>query len=164
MRSLKSFFMAEKEIIIAAPVKGELVGIDKVNDVTFSQETLGKGVAIEPAEGKIYAPADGTVSSVISTGHAVAITSKDGVELLVHVGLETVELKGKYFKTHVKEGQAVKEGDLLIEVDLEKTREEGYDMIVPVVIMNTEAFSEITSEVNRKINHGDEIVKIKRRK
>ena len=132
--------------------------------MTFSQETLGKGVAIEPADGKIYAPADGIVNSIISTGHAVAITSKDGVEILVHVGLDTIELKGKYFTTHVQKGQMVKAGDLLIEVDLKKTKEEGHDMIVPIVIMNTEAYSEIEAEVDRKVDYGDEIITIRKRK
>jgi PTS system, glucose subfamily, IIA component len=162
MGFLKSVFKLEKEIVIAAPVKGKLVEIDKVNDVTFSEETLGKGVAIEPSEGMIYAPADGTVSSIISTGHAAAITTKDGVEVLIHIGLDTIALNGKYFKIHVQDGQTVNKGDLLVEVDLEKTKKEGYDMIVPVVILNTEEYAEVKAEAGRTVDHGEAIIKIKK--
>lgn len=148
------------EVSIAAPVCGKLIPIQDVADETFSQEILGKGAAIQPTEGKIFAPTDGIITSVFSTGHALSITSTDGAEILVHVGIDTVGLKGKYFTKHVSEDDKVRKGDLLIEVDLEGARSEGYDMVVPVIVMNMDRFSSITAETGREIRAGEKMLEL----
>lgn len=98
----------DKGIEIGAPVKGKAVPISQVSDPTFGEEILGKGVAIQPADGKIYAPADGTIEMLFDTKHAVSMTTTEGVELLVHIGLDTVALKGEHFTAHKGNGDAVK--------------------------------------------------------
>ena len=114
---LKGLFGGSAGIAIAAPVSGTVVPLEQVPDPTFAQGILGQGVAVEPAEGRITAPADGTVDMMFDTGHAVSLTTKDGVELLIHVGIDTVQLKGAHYKACCKTGDSVKKGDLLIEFD-----------------------------------------------
>lgn len=130
---------------IFCPLNGELKPLKEVNDPTFSGEILGKGVAVIPSEGKLYAPFDGTVSMVFETRHAIAL-ERDGVEMLIHIGLETVSLGGKYFSAKVKAGDQVKKGDLLIEFDLEALLGEGFDVITPVLVSNADDFAEITAD------------------
>ena len=101
-------------IVLGAPMKGKCVSIREVPDPTFGEEILGKGIAIIPSDGRVYAPADGVVSTVFPTGHAVGVTTPDGAELLIHIGLDTVELKGEPFTIKVSADQNVKKGDLLI--------------------------------------------------
>ena len=152
----------KKGIEICAPLKGKCVSIKEVNDPTFSEEILGKGVAIIPEDGKVYAPADGTVTTMFPTGHAVALTTDDGLELLVHVGLDTVTLKGEGFNIIAKEGQKVKKGDPLLEADIEKIKAAGFDTITPIVICNSDDCSEINGSVDQDINVGDMIIEVKK--
>lgn len=149
-----------KEITIAAPVDGECVPISEVSDPTFGEEILGKGVAIRPSNGKIKAPADGTVSTIFPTGHAVAVTTKDGAEVLVHIGLDTVALDGKGFTKYVEEGAEVKKGDLLIEADLEEIKK-THDVITPVVICNTDDYKEIQTHTGA-VSAGDTILTLQK--
>ena len=100
---------------ICAPVAGEAVEIQQVSDPTFGQEILGKGIAIKPSEGRVVAPCDGTVDMMFDTGHAVSLVADFGAEILIHVGLDTVNLKGKHYHVHAKNGDKVKKGDLLME-------------------------------------------------
>lgn len=144
--------MGKKEIRIYAPMEGECVPLAEVSDPTFGEEVLGKGVAIRPVTGRVVAPMDAEVSTVFPTGHAVALTTEDGVELLIHVGLDTVRLDGKYYTRHVENGDKVKKGDLLLEVDLESVKKEGFDTITPVIICNTEAFADIKAETGRSVD------------
>lgn len=130
-------------IQVFAPVAGEAVPISQVSDPTFGEEILGKGVAIKPSEGKIFAPCDGKVDMMFETGHAVSLVSDGGAEILIHVGLDTVELKGKHYTIHAHNGDEVKKGDLLIEFDPEAITAEGYDVITPVVICNSDAYKDI---------------------
>ncbi len=122
---------------VCAPVAGEAVPITQVSDPTFGQEILGKGVAIRPTDGKVYAPCDGRVDLMFETGHAVSLVSDRGAEILVHIGLETVALKGKHYTIHAHDGDKVKKGKLLIEFDLAAVAAEGYDTVTPVVICNS---------------------------
>jgi glucose-specific phosphotransferase system IIA component len=131
------------KIEIASPVNGEIVPISRVSDPTFSEEMVGKGVAIMPSDGKYYSPADGALISLFPTGHAFCINTVDGAELLVHIGIDTVNLKGEFFTTHAKQGTDVKKGDLIVEVDLDGVRNAGYEVITPVVISNHSKFSKI---------------------
>ena len=148
-------------ITVGAPANGKLVSIKEVNDPTFSEEILGKGAAVIPSDGRFYAPADGTMTTVFPTGHAVAITTGDNVEILIHVGLDTVKLDGKHFTVHVQEGQKVVKGDLLLEADLEQIKAEGYDTVTPVIICNSDAFSEVTPADPAEVAHGDTIITLK---
>lgn len=119
----------KKGMEVGAPMAGKCVSIKEVSDPTFADEILGKGVAIIPTDGKVYAPADGVITTMFPTGHAVGMTTDDGAELLVHVGLDTVALKGDGFQIRCEEEQKVKKGDLLIEADLEKIKAAGYNVI-----------------------------------
>ena len=111
---------AKKQIL--APAEGKCVPMSEVNDPTFSQEILGKGIAIIPAVGKVYAPADGEVTMVFETKHALSVKTSDGAELIIHIGLDTVNLQGKYFNAHVAAGDKVKAGDLLMDCLLYTSR------------------------------------------
>lgn len=123
-----------KEEKLDAPIKGEIIPLNDVNDDVFSNGVLGEGIAVRPSEGKLVAPADGTVLMVYETGHALGIKTKGGAELLFHIGLDTVKLKGKYFKPVVEQGQEVKKGDTLIEFDLDKVKKAGFDITTMMVV------------------------------
>lgn len=127
--------LADLEIVYS-PMDGRIIRLSDVKDAVFSSGTLGPGFAIEPDGGKLYAPADGTVSLLFDTLHAVGLTTGQGAELMMHVGMDTVKLNGQYFKALVKQGDEVKRGDLLLEFDLEQIRAAGYDTVTPVVMTN----------------------------
>lgn len=154
-------FFRKKELEIGSPAVGECIPMKNVPDPTFAEEMLGKGAAVIPAEGKIYAPLDGEISTLFPTLHAIGITSKDGIDLLVHIGIDTVNLKGEGFKAHVKEGDKVKKGDLLIEVDIEKVTEAGYNLATPVIVCNTDDYKDVSHNNLGSVKNGDCIVKIK---
>lgn len=165
MGLLKDIFGSKEEKIqVVAPVAGKLVPLSEVSDPTFSEEILGQGAAVIPTENQFLSPVDGTVTTVFPTGHAVALTSVEGVEILLHIGLDTVKLNGKHFTIHAEEGQQVKKGDLLLEADLEQIKSEGYDIITPVVICNTEEFSEIGMAKGGSVTAGNVIINIIKRK
>ena len=152
----------DKGIEIGSPVKGKAVPISKVSDPTFGEEILGKGVAIQPEEGKIYAPADGTIEMLFDTKHAVSMTTTEGVELLVHIGLDTVALKGEHFTAHKGNGDAVKKGDLLISIDLEAVKAAGYDVITPMVVCNTSDYQTVEAVTGSDVNPGDTVLILKK--
>ncbi|WP_439443288.1 beta-glucoside-specific PTS transporter subunit IIABC [Listeria aquatica] len=126
-----------REETIEQPLVGEVIQLAEVKDPVFSQETLGKGFAIVPTTGEVYAPFNGVVSMVFKTKHAIGLKSDNGTELLIHVGLDTVQLNGEYFETLVKEGDRVKMGDMLLTFNLAKLQEKGYDVTTPVVVTNS---------------------------
>ncbi len=134
---LKKMFGGKDTVKILAPVEGEAVSIKEVSDPTFSEELLGKGIAIKPAKGRVVAPIDGTLTVMFDTKHAVSITANNGAEVLVHVGLDTVSLKGEHYTAHKSQGDKVKAGDLLIEFDIDAIKGKGFDVITPVVICNS---------------------------
>ena len=125
---------------ILAPMTGTAVAITEVPDPIFIEKILGDGVAIVPTEGKVVSPVDGTVSKVAETGHIYAVTSDNGVEVVIHVGLETVTLGGKPFTAHVKAGQQIKKGDLLLEFDIDEIKKAGCETQTPVIVSNAEEF------------------------
>lgn len=137
---------ARPDILVPAPLAGEAVPLSMVSDPTFGQEILGKGVAIRPSDGRVIAPVDATVGTMFETGHAVSLTSKEGVEILIHVGLDTVVLKGQHYTACVKTGDTVKAGDVLIEFDKDAIAAAGYDTITPIVICNTAEYADVKSE------------------
>ncbi|MCM1087271.1 MAG: PTS glucose transporter subunit IIA [Muribaculaceae bacterium] len=149
-------------IAVGAPAAGKLVSIKEVSDPTFSEEILGKGVALIPSDNRICSPVEGTVATVFPTGHAAAVTSSEGAEVLIHVGLDTVKLDGKHFTIHATEGQTVQKGDLLLEADLEQIAAEGYDIITPIIICNSDDFSEIEPAEPRDVEAGDDIMNLRK--
>lgn len=148
--------------IIGSPLKGECVELSKVNDPTFSSGILGSGVAVIPSDGKICAPADGTINIIFPTGHAFAMTTTRGIELLIHFGLDTVKLEGKYFKVIAEAGAQVKKGDLLVEADIDAIKAEGYDVITSVLVSNTDSFSRVEGFTGKQVNIGDDILNVRR--
>lgn len=143
---------------ICAPVSGQAVDVTEVPDPTFSSGMLGKGIAIIPSDGKIVSPCDGTVSVMFDTGHAVSLTADCGAEVLVHVGLETVGLKGEGFTIHAKNEQKVKKGDLLIEVDLEVLKKAGLNPITPVLICNSDEYQKFETNIGHEVKAGDVVI------
>lgn len=156
------FKKKEEKLLIGSPVRGEAVSIREVSDPTFGEEILGKGVAIKPADGRIYAPVDGEITLLFDTLHALSLTSGEGVEILVHVGLDTVALKGQHFTAHVATGEKVKKGTLLLTVDLEQVKAAGYDVITPMIICNTDDYSAVEAVVG-EVEPGDTVLEITRK-
>lgn len=134
------------KITVDSPLQGRIIPLSEVKDEVFSEEIVGKGAAVIPAQGEIHAPSEGEILSVFDTGHALGMRTKDGVELLIHIGLNTVELKGKYFQTHIKQGDHVKKGDLLISFDMEAIQKAGYDITTPVLVSNTGDYLDILAK------------------
>lgn len=130
---------------LAAPVSGRILTLSEVNDPTFSEHILGDGFAIVPEEGVITAPADAVIESVAQTRHAVSMRTDGGTELLIHVGIDTVELDGKYFNVTVSVGDHVRMGDVLIEADLDGVKQAGYDTVTPVVVTNMDEYSSVSA-------------------
>ncbi len=145
---------------LCAPVAGNAVPVSTVPDPTFAEEMLGKGIAIEPAEGKVYAPCDATVDMMFDTGHAVSLIADCGAEVLIHVGLETVSLKGKHFTVHAHNGDKVKKGDLLMEFDLEAIKAEGFNTITPVLVCNSVDYATFETYVNKPVTNADAVIGI----
>ncbi len=148
---------------IYSPIKGKIVKLENVLDEAFSSGAVGKGIAIEPSEdGKVFAPFDGVIETAFPTKHAIGLTSDKGVELLIHIGMDTVKLEGKYFTSHIEEGQKIKKGDLLMEFYTEKIKEAGYSVITPIVITNFENYGAIEETSADSINAGDILINIKK--
>lgn len=129
------------EVNIVSPLTGEAVPLSETGDPAFAAEALGKGIAVKPSEGKVFAPCDATVSAVM--GHAVGLECDNGAELLIHVGIDTVNLDGKHYTGHVEEGQRVKAGDLLLEFDIAAIEKEGYKTITPVIVTNSDDYAQV---------------------
>lgn len=156
-------YLEKKEIskILVSPMSGKIMDVACVKDPAFSSEAIGKGVAIIPDEGRVYSPVDGLVSSLFQTSHAIGITSNSNEEILIHLGIDTVQLKGKYFHPLVKQGDIVKKGELLLEFDLNAIQLEGYDLTSPVVITNKNDYMDIFAiNKNSHVKVQDEIIAI----
>ncbi|RRK10200.1 PTS beta-glucoside transporter subunit IIABC [Lactiplantibacillus garii] len=138
---------------ITAPVDGTIIPLTSVHDEVFASEAMGKGLAIVPTNGEVKAPVDGTITAVYPTGHAIGITSKSGAEILIHVGINTVQLNGKYFETLVKQNQAVHRGDVLTKFDAAKIKAAGYDTTVMVIITNTNQYQAVTATDATEADH-----------
>ncbi|MDT0709427.1 beta-glucoside-specific PTS transporter subunit IIABC [Mammaliicoccus sciuri] len=148
------------ELDIKAPVVGNLVQLEDVPDPVFSEGLMGKGIAIEPAHNTICSPVDGKISMIAPSKHAIGINTLDGVEILIHIGLETVELNGKGFEVLVSEGDAISTGTPLIEFDKSSLEEQGYNTITPIIVTNSAEFSEVIPSTKSKIDKDDIILNI----
>ena len=143
-----------------AHMNGTAIPLEEVEDEVFSQKILGDGIAIRPAEGKLYAPCDGTIETVFETKHAVNMTAADGAELLMHIGIDTVKLEGKYFETHVTDGQQVKKGDLLVSFDMDAITAAGYQLTTPLLVCNADDYAAITPVAQGTVSAGTAAIQI----
>ena len=134
-----------EEKVVMSPLTGEVIPLSEVKDEAFSSEAMGKGCAIIPTEGTVCAPFDGTIVGLLDSHHAVGMESENGIEILIHVGMDTVKLNGKHFVSHVEQGQKVKKGQLLLEFDIPAIQKAGYEVVTPVIIANTDEFSDIVT-------------------
>ena len=132
------------DIVINSPLRGRVIPLDQVEDEAFSCGVMGMGAAVIPSEGRVHAPVDGVVTALFPTLHAIGITSDEGVEILIHIGMDTVKLNGDGFKAHAAQGDRVRKGQLLVEFDMEKIKQAGYSLTTPVIISNTPAYQAVT--------------------
>jgi PTS system beta-glucosides-specific IIC component len=138
------------EVAVPLPVAGEVLPLSDINDAAFSTELLGKGLAVHPSEGKVYAPFDGTVETLFPTNHAIGLKSTDGIELLIHIGMDTVNLEGEYFVPKVKQEDIIKKGQLLLEFDVKAIQEAGYSIDTPIVVTNTKDYLDVVGKAAEK--------------
>ena len=148
------------EETIGAPMTGEIIPLEELKDEAFSSGVMGQGAGIEPSEGRVFAPVDGTVSTLFPTLHAVGITSDNGAEILIHVGMDTVQLNGEGFIAHVNQGDRVKRGQLLLDVDLKLLREKGYSTQTPVLVVNPDDMSEIQVTDQKQTAVNDDFITV----
>lgn len=144
----------EKEVLVS-PLQGSIMPLEQLPDEAFASGAMGKGVVINPTSGRLTSPVNGTVTTVFPTGHAIGLTSDEGVELLIHVGVNTVKLKGQYFEKQVKEGDRVKQGDLLLTFDVEGIRSAGFVVATPVIVTNSASYLDVLKTDQDHVNNGD---------
>ena len=145
---------------VYAPMAGEAVAITEVPDPTFAEGMLGNGIAIKPTDGKVCSPVNGTVDMMFDTGHAVSLVSDNGIEILIHVGLETVGLEGKPFQVKVQNGQKVKKGDILMIADLAAIEAAGLPTITPVLICNTDDYTTFNTTTGKAVTNADVVIEL----
>lgn len=151
-----------KQTEIVSPIKGRVVKMENMKDAAFASGVLGKGVAILPEEGKVYAPVDAVVSAMFPTLHAIGLKTEEGVELLIHVGLDTVQLEGKGFEAMIKQGDLVKKGQLLVKFDKEFIEQQGFSTETPVLISNADDYLDIVETKSEKVNPGENLLTVLR--
>lgn len=149
--------LIEKETLYA-PIDGEIISLAEVSDEAFASGALGQGTAFIPEKGKVYAPASGKIATLFPTGHALGLETKDGAEILIHIGMDTVQLDGKYFTTHVKQGDQVEKGQLLVEFDIDQITAEGYDITTPMVITNYTNYLDVIIQESGKVTVGEHVI------
>ena len=159
--TVKAEVSYNREEELVAPINGQVVPLSDVKDEVFSSGSMGKGIAIEPQEGKVCSPLDGEVVMVFPTGHAIGLKSTNGAEVMIHIGMDTVELEGKGFTTLVKKGQAVKKGDPLIKFDMEAIKKAGFKLTTPIVVTNSNEYQEITAIADGTITIGTALLDLK---
>lgn len=146
-------------ITIVSPLAGETIRLEDVEDEAFSSGILGKGIAVMPKAGVLYAPADGTISAFFPTGHAIGMTTDQGAELLMHVGMDTVQLNGKGFTPLAAAGDRVKKGQKLLEFDMDLIKASGYSLVTPVLVTNADEIGEVfPAEAGKQIQAGDGLI------
>ncbi len=151
-------FFKKKELKLYAPITGKVIHITEVPDMAFAEKMIGDGVAIEPTNGMVFAPCDGRVVQIFPTNHAVGIETKDGIDILIHLGIDTVELHGEGFKRLIEEGQIVTAGTPLIKMDLDKIKKQGKDTISPIIITTMENITKLDVVTIENIEAGKDII------
>ena len=152
---------AAKDTVLSACLNGTVVPLAEVKDEAFASGALGDGIAIEPIDGELVAPADGEISSTFETHHAVGMTTVDGAELLMHIGIDTVKLGGKHFTYLVNEGDKVKKGQPLIRFELEAIKAEGYPVTTPLIVCNTDDYAAVVAKASGTVKQGDALLELK---
>jgi beta-glucoside PTS system EIICBA component len=155
----KSTELISKEVIVS-PIKGEIIPLEMVKDEVFSKGLLGKGIAIEPSEGKVVSPVDGVITTLFPTYHAIGITSDNGAEILIHIGMDTVQLDGKCFTPKIAQGDRVKAGQLLLEFDIKGIKEAGFSVTTPVIITNSDNYLDVIETDKKDIDCKEELIKV----
>lgn len=145
---------------IVSPMAGEVVELKEINDVTFAGEHMGKGIAIRPTSGRVVSPITGVVQTVYRTKHAIGLVTDDGVEMLIHIGQDTVQLKGQHFTAHVKDGDRVNAGDLIMEFDLQAIKDAGYEIVTPVIITNTSGYLDVVPTKSETVKEQDKLLTV----
>ncbi|WP_340400153.1 beta-glucoside-specific PTS transporter subunit IIABC [Paenibacillus sp. FSL H8-0079] len=159
--SVSSQTSTSSDMLIVSPMTGEIKPISEVEDQAFAQELMGKGIAIVPTDGKVYAPFDGVVEALYRTKHAIGLKATNGVEILIHIGVDTVSLKGKYFNAHIEQGQTIKAGDLLVEFDPEGITSAGYNTITSIVVTNLQQYGDVlTTATSGPIRESEALMKL----
>ncbi|WP_411735678.1 beta-glucoside-specific PTS transporter subunit IIABC [Paenibacillus sp. M2] len=159
--SVSSQTSTSSDMLIVSPMTGEIKPISEVDDQAFAQELMGKGIAILPTDGKVYAPFDGVVEALYRTKHAIGLKAANGVEILIHIGVDTVSLKGKYFTAHIEQGQTIKAGDLLVEFDPEGITIAGYNTITSIVVTNMQQYGDVlTTATSGPIRESEALIKL----
>ncbi len=148
------------EIIINSPLTGKVLDLTQIEDAAFSSGVLGNGVAIEPTVGVAVSPVDGTVETLFKTNHAIGIVTESGAEILIHIGMDTVKLDGKHFTAKIAQGDVVKMGQPLVEFDIEAIKAEGYSLVTPVVVTNSDNFESINFTFDRNVEIKEELIKL----
>lgn len=160
---LKSFGLPSRSNVLLSPLAGKVIPLSEVHDETFSRGLLGDGVAIEPTGNEVVAPADSKVKAIFPTGYAVALHTNEGLDVLIHVGLDTEKLDGRHFKVRASVGDAVKKGDVLIEFDREAIEAEGFDVTAPILICNSAEYASIRGSVGDTVSELDKLITAKQR-
>jgi glucose-specific phosphotransferase system IIA component len=145
---------------VLSPLDGKVIALSKVPDPAFSSEAMGKGIAIEPVTGRVVSPVNGKVSVAFKTKHAIGLVSDSGAEILIHVGIDTVQLDGKHFTSHIKQGDTVKAGDLLVEFDIDKIKDAGYQVTTPIIVTNTSNYAEIIPTTKETVNEQEALISL----
>lgn len=151
---------AEPEKVVFSPIKGIAVPLEEVGDPVFSEGMMGPGVGIEPEEGNLFSPVDGEITAAFPTGHALGIRTSYGLEILVHIGIDTVQLNGNGFHTHIKEGDQVKRGQLLVSFDIQKIQSAGYKTTTMVIAANASEIGSMAKPAAGTVNTGDRLFSI----
>lgn len=149
-----------KKVVISSPIKGETIKLEDIEDAAFATGVLGQGLAIKPTEGKVVAPVSGEITTLFPSLHAIGITSDEGVEILIHVGLDTVQLEGKGFKAHVKQGDKIVKGQELVTFDIDFIQESGYSIVTPVVVTNYNDYFQIAATESKSLELGDKAITV----
>jgi PTS system beta-glucosides-specific IIC component len=150
----------KNKVPVYSPISGELIELNKVKDDVFSLGLIGKGVAVVPDKGEVLSPIDGEVITVLETKHAIGIRGENGVELLIHVGIDTVNLQGKHFISFVKDGDKIKKGEKLLAFNIKEIKAQGYDLVTPILVVNQNEFNEISIVEPKPISYGEPIITI----
>ena len=155
---LNSLGIHGHDSVLLSPLAGKVIPLSDVRDPMFSSGSLGEGVAIEPTGDKVVAPSDSKVKAIFPNGHAVALHTNEGLDVLVHIGLDTDKLEGRHFKVHASVGDSVKKGDVLIEFDREAIEREGYDITAPILICNSAEFSSVRGKVGDTVEELERLI------
>lgn len=162
-RLISSFGLRRRSNVLLSPIAGKVIPLSDVNDQTFAAGLLGQGVAIEPSGNKVVAPSDSKIEAIFPTGHALALHTKEGLDVLIHIGLDTVKLDGRHFNVKAEVGQTVKKGDVLIEFDREAIQSEGYDVTAPILICNSVEYASIKGNVGDTVSELDQLITARER-